>query len=241
MRIKSIYHIPENKYDANPFSRSNIHNRKFRKIIKHITENFNYPTTIKLEKKIKGFKYAIYEGDAYHYNDTAMTLFDEYDCDLFDGDILGDIILYNNEKLHLHLQNLIKEYEKNESKNLELDENISNDEKINKNSNDEKINKNSNDEKINKNSNDEKINKNSNDEKINKNSNDEKINKNSNDEKINKNSNDEKINKNSNDEKINKNSNDEKIDGDSNKKKLTKEYQKYRNMILGININDFIE
>nr|WBF70380.1 hypothetical protein [Megavirus caiporensis] len=166
MRIKSIYHIPENKYDANPFSRSNIHNKKFRKIIKHITENYNYPTTIELEKKIKGFKYAIYEGEAYHYNDTAMSLFNEYDCYLFD-EILGDIILYNNKKLHLHLKNLIKEYEKNESEknesedlDLDLDKNISD---------------------------------------------------------------------------------NEETGGDSNKKKLRKEYQKYRNMILGININDFIE
>ncbi|AEQ33226.1 hypothetical protein [Megavirus chiliensis] len=159
MKIKSIYHIPENKYDANPFSRSNIHNKKFRKIIKHITDNYNYPTTVELEKKIKGFKYAIYEGDAYHYNDTAMSLFNEYDCNLFD-EILGDIILYNNEKLHLHLKNLIKEYEKNESQDLDLNENISD---------------------------------------------------------------------------------IEETDRDDNKKKLRKEYQKYRNMILGININDFIE
>nr|URM61923.1 hypothetical protein [Mimivirus sp.] len=112
MKIKSIYHIPENKYDANPSSKSNIHNKKFRKIIKHITDNYNYPTTVKLDKKIKGFNYAIYEGEARHYNDTAMSLFDEYDCCLFDGEILGDIILYNNEKLHLHLKYLIKEYEK---------------------------------------------------------------------------------------------------------------------------------
>lgn len=171
MRIKSIYHIPENKYDANPFSRSNIHNKKFRKIIKHITENFNYPTTVKLDKKIKGFKYAIYEGNAYHYNDTAMSLFNEYDCHLFD-EILGDIILYNNEKLHACLKNLQKEYEKNEhqrrndeTENLDLDENISDDEETGGNE----------------------------------------------------------------------------TSGDENKKKLMKEYQSYRNMILNIDINDFIE
>ncbi|AVG46617.1 hypothetical protein [Acanthamoeba polyphaga mimivirus] len=147
MRIKSIYHIPENKYDANPFSRSKIHNKKFRKIIKHITENYNYPTSIKLDKNIKGFKYAIYEGEAYHYNDTAMSLFNEYDCYLFD-EILGDIILYNNEKLHLHLKNLIKEYEKNEhqlqnneSENLELDANISSDEETGGDENKKKLRK----------------------------------------------------------------------------------------------------
>ncbi|AGD92857.1 hypothetical protein LBA_00939 [Megavirus lba] len=95
-----------------------------------------------------------------------MSLFNEYDCNLFD-EILGDIILYNNEKLHLHLKNLIKEYEKNESEYLDLDENISD--------SDENI------------------------------------------------------------------SDNEETGGDSNKKKLRKEYQKYRNMILGININDFIE
>ncbi|AGC02321.1 hypothetical protein H012_gp129 [Acanthamoeba polyphaga moumouvirus] len=114
MKIKSILHIPENYEDCNPYSSSVGHNKKFRKIVQHMRDNFNYPAPLELEKKVKGYKYIIYEagGESSHYNDNAMSLLDEYDVDLFDGEILGDVILHNNEKFHNYFKDLRKEIDK---------------------------------------------------------------------------------------------------------------------------------
>ncbi|AGF84929.1 hypothetical protein QJ854_gp853 [Moumouvirus goulette] len=110
MKIKSILHIPENYEDCNPYSSSIGHNRKFRKIVKHMRDNFNYPAPEELEKSVKGYKYIIYEsgGESSHFNDNAMDLLNEHDICLFDGDVLGDVIFHNNKKFHDYFKDLHK-------------------------------------------------------------------------------------------------------------------------------------
>ncbi|QGR54297.1 hypothetical protein [Moumouvirus maliensis] len=113
MKIKSILHIPQNRYDCNPYSSSVGHNKKFIKIVQHMRDNFNYPAPEELEKRVKGYKYIIYEsgGESSHFNDSAMSLLNDYDADLFDGEVLGDVIFHNNKKFHDYFVELRKKTE----------------------------------------------------------------------------------------------------------------------------------
>lgn len=41
-----------------------------------------------------------------------MSLLNDYDADLFDGEILGDVIFHNNKKFHEYFQELRKKNRK---------------------------------------------------------------------------------------------------------------------------------